>query len=262
MASAGEVSQQPTQQGGGGHRGVERIAGILEAAAASSRGVRLIDVATMLDAPSSSIHSLLKALTSVGYLEESDGRYVVGTGLHALLAPHQTSWLVKLARDEVMKLSRRTGETAVLGIGIGDTIVYTFQVVGTESIHYTAKIGESRPLYPTSIGKNILAGMDEASVRAFLRRHPNLDANQVKAELEQIRLDGVAYNREETVKGLVGVSAAIHRPDGTTLAAMSVVGPVYRMVHALPVMSQQVKAAAAKVTDLVSTSPYGTDAGK
>jgi DNA-binding IclR family transcriptional regulator len=45
------------------------------------------------------------------------------------------------------------------------------------------------------------------------------------AELARIRRDGVAFNREEYVVGLVGVAGAILGSDGRPLAAMTVGGP-------------------------------------
>jgi DNA-binding IclR family transcriptional regulator len=241
-----------------GHRGVERIAGILEAAAAIPGGIRLIDIATLLDAPRSSIHSLLKGLLLVGYLEEVDGRYVIGKGLLALLAPHQTSWLVDLAQDELIRLSREVGETTLLGVAMGNSIVYIFQAESSQSIRYTAKIGERRPMYPTSIGKLFLAAMDERALNAFFRSAGNLDRSTVLTELAQVREEGTAYNREETVKGVTAAAAPIYGPDGSVLAAVSVVGPVYRMADELPRMARSVAATAAKVTKLVRTSPYVT----
>jgi DNA-binding IclR family transcriptional regulator len=243
-------------QPGAGHRGVERIARILEAAAASPSGVRLIEAATLLDAPRSSIHSLLKGLTGVGYLEERDGRYVIGKGLQALLAPHQTSWLVDLASDDVTRLSHDIGETTLLGLQVGDSIVYIFQAESSQSIRYTAKLGERRVLYPTSIGKLFLAAADDRALTAFFKAHPNLDETQVRAELTQIRQAGVAYNRGETVKGVTAVAAAIRGADGKPLAAISVVGPVYRMEDELPRAADRVQAVAAKLSKRVLTSPY------
>jgi DNA-binding IclR family transcriptional regulator len=248
----GAYADQP----GAGHRGVERIARILEAAAASPGGVRLIDAAKLLDAPRSSIHSLLKGLIGVGYLEERDGRYVIGKGLQALLAPHQTSWLVDLASDDVTRLSRDIGETTLLGIQAGDSIVYIFQAESSQSIHYTAKLGERRLLYPTSMGKLFLAAMGDHALSAFLRTHAGLDAARIQAELEQIRHDGVAYNREETVKGVTAVASPIIGRDGAPLAAISVVGPVYRMEDELPRAAEKVCSVAAKLSKRALARPY------
>jgi DNA-binding IclR family transcriptional regulator len=241
-------------QPGAVHRGVERIAKILEAAAASPAGLRLIDAATLLNAPRSSIYSLLRGLTGVGYLEERDGRYVIGRGLQALLAPHQTSWLVDLASDDVTALSQSTGETALLGIRAGDSVVYILQAEGRHSIHYKAKVGERRVLYPTSMGKLFLAATDEHALRAFFRTHPKLDEARVRAELAQVRQDGVAYNREETVKGVTAVAAPIVAPDGRPVAAISVVGPVYRMEGELPRAAQEVSVLAGKLSKQVRSS--------
>jgi DNA-binding IclR family transcriptional regulator len=213
----------------GTHRGVERIAFILQFAASSNDGVRLADVASRLGAPRSSIHSLLKGLVSVGFLEESAGRYVIGVGIHDLLAPHRTATILDVARDDVEALSRSTGETALLGALRDDAVVYVFQAESTESIRYTARLGEPRPLYPTSTGKLFLASMDNDAVRAYRNSLAGVDATLFDAEIEQVRRTGIAYNREETVKGTTAVAAAIRDSDGRPIAAISVVGPVYRM---------------------------------
>jgi len=237
---------------GGSHRGVERVARILEAAASEPHGIRLVDIASLLDAPRSSIHSLLKGLVSVGYLEERDGRYLIGSALQSLLAPHQTSWIVNLAGNDVTRLSRALGETALIGTRVGDSIVYVFQAESQQSIHYTARVGERRGLFPTSMGKLYVAAMGDADIERFLENRPNLDRTAALADIEAIRREDIAYNRQETVEGVVAAASPIRYADGTIAAAISIAGPVYRMEKALAEIGVEIRHLAQQISQRIA----------
>jgi DNA-binding IclR family transcriptional regulator len=238
----------------GSHRGVQRIAQILEAAAARPAGIRLVEIASLLDAPRSSVHSLLKGLVNVGYLEELEGRYCIGAGLHTLLAPNQTAWIVDLARNDVSRLSREIGETALLGTQVGDSIVYVLQVESNQSIRYTAKVGERRTLYPTSIGKLFVAAMTDDRLTRYLASRPDLDPAAVREEIAEVREVGVAYNRGETVVGVTAAAAPILDAKDALVAAISVVGPVYRMTDDLTRIGAEVSYVAQKISSRVRES--------
>ena len=215
----------------GAHRGVERIASILGMAAHEPDGVRLAEIAARLGAPRSSIHSLLKGLVAVGFLEEVGARYVIGEGIPALLTPQRTASIAEEARDDIELLSRQTGETALLGTLLGDSVVYVFQAESTQSIRYTATLGDPRTLYPTSIGKLYLSEMSDEDLASHRNSFANIDLAKFDADIAQVKKSGISYNREETVKGVIAVASAIHDSDGKVIAAISVVGPVYRMTE-------------------------------
>jgi IclR family acetate operon transcriptional repressor len=215
----------------GGHRGVERIASILRMAAQQPEGVRLAEIASRLGAPRSSIHSLLKGLVSVGFLEESGTRYLIGRGIPALLTPQRTASIAEAAREDIELLSRQTGETALLGTLLGDSVVYVFQAESTQSIRYTATLGDPRALYPTSIGKLYLSEMNDEDLLAHRNSFVGIDLKKFDSDIAQVKKTGISYNREETVKGVMAVASAIHDSDGSIIAAISVVGPVYRMTE-------------------------------
>lgn len=232
----------------GPHRGVERIATILRMISASTDGLRLADLAKGLDAPRSSVHSLLKGLVSVEFLTERDGRYVIGTGVARLLTPQRSAILIDAARDQIDALNRLFDETVLLGTVIDDEVVYILQAESSHSIHYTAKLGEPRPSYPTTTGKLVLAGRDDATLTAFRDSLSAADALEFDRTIGAARRTGLAYNREETVKGVTAVAAGIHDRDGATIGAIVVVGPVYRMGDRLEQMGPEVRAAADRVS--------------
>ncbi len=232
----------------GPHRGVERIATILKMVSASAEGLRLADLAKGLDAPRSSVHSLLKGLVSVDFLTERDGRYVIGTGVARLLTPQRVASLIDTAREEIEALNRLFNETVLLGTVVDEEVVYVLQVESSHSIHYTAKLGEPRPPYPTTTGKLVLASRDDAWVASFRESLPPGERAEFDRQIGMVRRTGLAYNREETVKGVTAVAAGVNDRDGATVGAIVVVGPVYRMGDRLEQMAPDVGAAAERVS--------------
>ena len=63
---------------------IDRVAAILELVARSGAGLTLTAVAKALNAPVSSVHGLLNGLVAVGYLDERDRIYTLGTAPYLL----------------------------------------------------------------------------------------------------------------------------------------------------------------------------------
>lgn len=239
---------------GDGHRTVNRVAALLELAAAHPRGIRLADGVAALDAPTSSVHSLLRGLVAVGYLHESDGRYRVGPALGILLGRSAPEHLVAAVRPELERLAAETGETAILGTRVGDSVAYLDQVESSEPIRYAAPLHERRSLERTSIGKLYLAQCSAAELRRVLGPVGGGEAEALRAELEEVRRSGTAYNRQETVVGIVAAASGI-RAEGRLIAAVSVAGPGARMSPKLEAVATAVRASTGRLASRVRVEP-------
>lgn len=225
------------------------MAAILEAAAATEGGIRLATIAQDLNAPKSSVHGLIKGLVAVGYLTEANGRYLVGPGIQTLIQPSDQPPLAYLARDVMTRLRDRFNETSMLGMRVGDSIVYLASAESTQIIRYTGPLHQRRPLFPTSMGKVYLAEMRPAQLERYLaRRVPDADRIvSYLAEFEEIRRTGVALNHGETVPDVLGAAAAIRR-SGRVLACVSLAGPVHRLQPREAQVADAVRAAAAEIS--------------
>ena len=207
------------------HRTVERVTAILDLAA-DRNGVRMSEIAVELRAPKSSVHSLLRGLVAVGYLEERSGRYTVGTGLVVVVRRAGLDLPDQAVRDELSRLSSVTGETAIYGVRSGRSVLYTDAVESSQPVRYAVELLERRPLAATSIGKAILANLPLAQHAAIGIR---ADTHQTLfTELDDVHVDGVAYNRQETVPGVCGVAAAV-RAAGSVVGGVAVAGPAERL---------------------------------
>jgi DNA-binding IclR family transcriptional regulator len=232
-----------------GHRTVDRVAAILEAAAAGPQGsVRLSTLAETLGAPKSSLHGLVQGLLAVGYLVERQGAYSLGPGIHTLLGHAQRPTLGELAQGPMEDLAAQFDETVMLGHRVGDSIVYLAAVESRQLIRYSPALGQRRPVLPTSMGKIYVAELPDEDLQSYLTtRVDNRRRRKALAmELDEIRQTGVAINRNETLPGLCGVAAGV-RERGELVACLSVVGPSDRLVPNLKRVTKAVRAAANQV---------------
>ncbi|MET8468923.1 IclR family transcriptional regulator C-terminal domain-containing protein [Streptomyces sp. NPDC006422] len=225
------------------HRTVSRVTDILEIVAQRD-GARMHELSTALDAPKSSVFGLVKGLVSTGYLVEEHGVYTLGPALANLLSQPSLD-VAGAAQPSLDALRDRFQETAMLGVAVGDSVVYLASAESQQLIRYSAPIRVRRPLYPPSAGKVILAYRTAAQREAYLRAAlPDDDARGAALdELAAVRAEGVAFNRGET---LPDVSAAA-RPivvQGAVRGVISVAGPTQRIADHLPAIADALTGAA------------------
>ena len=222
------------------HRTVSRVTTILEAAARAPAGVRLATLATLLDAPKSSIHGLVKGLVATGYLQETDGAYTLGPAIPILIAPARPDVLVSAHRS-LEELQRTCGETAMLCTLVGESVVYADMVESSEMIRYSAPLHRRRPLYPTSSGKCFLAQFSPRKRDAYIAEHIEPERRAaVREELEAVRRDGFAFNKGETVVDVFAAASPIV-VGGRVVACLAVAGPHVRMQGKLADVAAQLQ---------------------
>jgi DNA-binding IclR family transcriptional regulator len=215
------------------HRTIDRVAAILEAAAGDAeRGISLASVTRDLAAPKSSIHGLISGLLSIGYLVEREGRYFIGPGLGILLGASDERALTDAARHEMRRLNKETEETILLGMRVGNSVVYTDQIESRHQIRYTAPTHERRPMLTTGMGKLYLSEMDERQVRRIAQTQPTdppIDVDALLAELAEVRQRGYSINYLPMQEGITALAAGIRDRRGKLAAGIAVRGPTFRM---------------------------------
>lgn len=154
------------------------------------------------------------------------------------------------ARHAMEVLRDEIDETVVLNELVGDTFVYVSMVEAHQAIHYSTPLGIRHTLVPMSAGRVFLATMDDHDIRAYLRKHPELDPDTVFADVGEVREQAVAVNHEQTVAGLSAVACAI---DGASPArwALSVAGPTDRIMPRLTGISERLTSTAADIAALL-----------
>ncbi|NLU83265.1 IclR family transcriptional regulator [Rhodococcus sp. HNM0569] len=216
---------------------LERVSSVLDAFDGPGR-LTLSDVVRRTGLPRSSAHRMLDQLVQMRWLRREGRDYELGMRLVELgsLAVHQDR-LHAAAIPTLNELHRVTGYVVHLAVLDGPDIVYLEKIGGRFSSVVPTRIGARRPARRTAVGKALLAGSAAvAHDQELLRVHDR----------------GVAFEKEESVRGFGCVGAPVG-PADAPVAAISVCGPVAHMVfdHRL---AGPVRMAAAEIWRAYETS--------
>lgn len=220
-------------------------------------GVR--SLAAALDLSPTTTFRLLEALAQTGFAKQNTAtdKYAIGIkavqlGLAALSALDLTT----VAPPYLRALASETGESAFLAVRDETEIVYVLKEEGHHSIRTTARLGSRRPLHCTALGKSFLATLPPEQADVLLNRTglPVLTANTItdigklRDDLALVRARGYATDHEEVEEGLACIAAPIRDYRGETVAAISMAGPVNRIVPHEARFGQQVAATALDIS--------------
>jgi DNA-binding IclR family transcriptional regulator len=117
----------------------------------------------------------------------------------------------------------------------GTSVRFIDQVPAPRRLRTVSSVGELFPLHCTANGKALLATMPEQQALGLLPKRlerftPRTIVSHAAllVELETVRRDRVAYDREEHTEGICAAGAAILRTDGAAVAAISTPTPTQR----------------------------------
>ncbi len=216
-----------------------RVLQLLRLLADAPAGLALAPLCVAMNAPKTSVLSLLRGLTAQGYLQRSDTVYRLGPESFAL-----GSALVAACPLDVVALPylheavARCGETALIARidRAAGELVYGLIVESARPIRYAVTAGTTRPLFISAAGRALLAFQDEAWRRGYLRHaslramteHSITDRTQLTRLIDEIRAKGVAVTFGEVTPDVAGFAAPIFEPDGSVNAALLIATPLER----------------------------------
>ena len=207
------------------HRTVDRVIEILETVSVSPRGVTLGELAAALNAAKSSVQELTNGLLARGYLVEEEHRFHLGPGPFILASRANKLAALSLDHQFVVELSEILGCNVLVGVRVGDAIVFTDHV-GEESpaLMFVARTHARRPLYTSAAGKTLLANVPDDEMNRLLDLAGPEQAGEVRqflAELPEIRSRRLAFNRGATLADAFVVATPLLAPNGDLIAAIS-----------------------------------------
>jgi IclR family acetate operon transcriptional repressor len=217
---------------------LERAMLILGAFSAQATELKLRDLVELTKLPKPTVHRLAKQLEAEGYLERVEGRgaYRIGLKLFSMgqRAPRQR-WIVEASSAHLWALHFATGETVSLAIPDGTEVLHVDRVAAAAGPQLASEVGGRMPAYCTAVGKATLAfaadDVVEAVVRAPLKRRTPYTIcapGRLIADIETVRKTRLAFNREESMVGVVCAAVPVLGPRATPLAAISVSGRTNR----------------------------------
>lgn len=220
------------------HRSTARVLDILEYLAASkSGGNTLTELSLALDAPKSSLFPILRTLLSRKYiqLDRRSNRYCIGISSYVLgnsFTAHQNTMdFILNVMESVVKSCE---ETCQLGVLDREKVLYVRKVDSPQPIRMISHVGNRLPANGTAIGKALLSGLSDEEVRKLyadglprLTDHTIVDLETLLDQLEKIRKNGIAWEREESTDQVCCWAVPLSK-DGQVFAALSVAVPLFR----------------------------------
>jgi IclR family pca regulon transcriptional regulator len=189
-----------------------------------------------LELSRSTTHRYIATLTQLGYLQQDPDskRYRLGPRVLDLgFSAINSMDLREIAAPHLRQLSDETGYTVNLAILDGTDVVYIERCrtarPGQRDIDLNLHVGARLPAYCTALGKAILAFVPEQQLERiieqidFAPRGPNTltGPKALRAELDKIRVSGIAVNDAELAYGLRSIAAPIHSQSGEVVAALN-----------------------------------------
>ncbi|MFH0411119.1 IclR family transcriptional regulator [Corynebacterium sp. L4756] len=214
---------------------VEKAIDILAAFQNHPSGLGVSEVARLTKLPKTTSHRLLNTLATRGALERSGDIFRLGPVIFDIVSSTSNSVRANLISEEVTpflaSLFEQTRHTVHLAYLEGNDVAYANKLFSTKRLNSPSRIGGRAPSYCTGVGKVLLAH-DPARAEMVLEReltpwtpYTITDPADLRAELVNIRNDGIAFDRQEISLGLSCVAAPVFGLENRAVAALSVSSP-------------------------------------
>jgi DNA-binding IclR family transcriptional regulator len=212
---------------------IDRVSLVLDTFDGPGR-LTLAQIVRRTGLPRSSAHRMLERLVQLRWLRRSGRDYELGMRLVELgsLAVHQDR-LHRAAIPLLHDLHRATGLVVHLAVLDGADVVYLEKIGDRMITAIPTRVGGRQPAHCTAVGKAMLAYAEQTDVIDLATRKTKYSVNtraQLAAELAKVRAHGVAFEREESLHGFGCVAAPIGGGPREAVAAVSVCGPMSRMM--------------------------------
>lgn len=233
---------------------------ILEAVA-QHQPVTVGELTKLFGLPKSTVQRSLLTLADAGWLRASRGdttRWEVGARVLAVrpAAVHGAS-LFAAARDPMVRLKDAVDETVHLAVPDGLLeMVLVDRVDCDRAVRTFHQIGTTSPMHATATGRAVLAHLPQEDVAEVVTRGLDsysdstiTDPAQLQVDLDRIRREGYAVNRDEFRPEVCAVAAPVLAADGNPIAAVAISMPDSRFApDRVPHWGELVAQAAAEIS--------------
>jgi IclR family acetate operon transcriptional repressor len=220
-----------------GIKTADRTLDIIELFAREKHPLGLSEIAEIMSIPVSSAHGLIKTLQARGYIFEINRKQgyfpTKKLGMLAQIITHAIPLLATL-EPHLLQLSKDTDETVVLAKRQGDSIIYLDTFECNQSVRFSPRAGEIKPMYNTASGKALLGTLSVGDLDEFMNRvnfepiTPNTytDPTKLRQEIESSRDRGWYHVEGENIQHLMSI--ALPLMIGTDNYAIAIGGPIER----------------------------------
>lgn len=219
---------------------------------AKRKNAGVTEVAEALRVNKSTAFRMLETLMAFNVVaqDSTTAKYKLGPGILRLSDQLVKNLnIISVAKPHMIRVVEDTGESSHLCMLSNDNAVVIEQILASSRLTVNAKIGNSEPLYCSSVGKCLLAHCEEEkresiiSMIDFVRYTGNtiMDRESLMKELDDIAKKGYAVDDCEMSDEIMCIAAPVYNHSGSVLYSVGISGPKAR------IKEKKVKALAEKL---------------
>lgn len=232
MRTSADGSGQPAKGPGSDFvQSLERGLAVIQAFSAASPRLTLSDVARATGLTRAASRRFLLTLQHLGFVDSDEREFFLTPRILRLGYTYLSStpfW--SLAQTHIEELVDRVHESSSISVRDRDEIVYVARVPTKRIMTISLAVGTRLPMYPTSMGRVLLAGQSDDEIDAYLARaelrpltgRTVTDPAALRAMVMDVREQGWALVDQELEDGVRSVAAPLCDASGHVLGAVNV----------------------------------------
>lgn len=213
---------------------IDKCFSILELLAEAKKPRGISEISRSLDLNKSTVFNIVHTLIDLNALENnSDGKIALGTRFYVLgNAAGKRSELIQIAHPYLESINQKTKLSAFLGIRSDFRTILIDKVDSAHEIKISSEIGMQMPIFAGAGIKAMLSQLTDAEIDKALSQGklkkftPNsiVDKKAYKKEILKVREEGIAYDLEEYIEGMVAFAVPIKTTGRNLQTAIWAVG--------------------------------------
>lgn len=200
----------------------------------------LTEISSGLGLSMSTAHHIITSLKIDRFVDQNPEtrKYGIGLRLYEIgLSNNYYHMLAVTAGPVLEKMSAETGESSNLAVLIDGQITYIAQRQSSQMMKTFVQLGKRSPVHCTGVGKVLISEHAPEEIEKIvknygLRKYTSRTITTLERllnELEQVRRNGYAIDREEREDGVTCIACPVLNSTGKIIAALSISGPTLRI---------------------------------
>lgn len=195
-------------------------------------------LAKKLKISSNKLFHILETLEAKGLVEQDEETGIYHLGLCAFgMAQHilKSASIIRLAQPVMEDLARKHDEAVYITVLNNDEVVFLNMVDSCKEVKAVPFVGRRFPIFTNAAGKVIKAMSSTDVLEKFSKTRAGKfgvsDIKQLESELNDIRRNGVAVDKNCLAEGVCSVAVAIKDYAGLVVGALTLLAPTFRMLQ-------------------------------
>lgn len=185
-------------------------------------------------------HRIVTGLVKRGYLTQKEKRGKYSLGLKFLEFSYVIQKNIEIANVAgpfLLSLNKEADEAVTLAVLDSNEILVIERLDVSHDLRVSGAVGKRAPLHSTAIGKLFMEQMTyekrqvlfEGDLIKQYTKNTITDLKEMEKELELVKAEGCAFDREEMAYGIWSVAAPVYNFAGNIQAGVAIVAPTIRI---------------------------------